>query len=342
MQITYEDGECMIINIKYWKNNVGKRHIVKAVNIINGLQNYYNLILKPLEKDIVDEASVIWDSFRKSSPVIEDEYAIFITDKAFDDNWFSHEEDQFSVITISDWERYFAPPSLKAYLVYQIAQAAICFAGGLSETVEMRMIHDDAAGCMFDFCMDKEDIHLGMIAGNICPQCRTVLVQYGINEKAIYSVERMLSYVRSEAIGKPMLFNENEAFVVMRFSQNDENEHAYLYGIKPALESLNINSIRADNQMRSGQLLNKIEIDIKRSRFVIVKVDEDNLNVYFELGLAMGLDKDIILISERNLVLNLPTDLRNWECLTYTEGNYEELRNNLVNFFVNNYHYTIT
>ena len=151
----------------------------------------------------------------------------------------------------------------------------------------------------------------------------------------------MLSYVRSEAIGKPMLFDENEAFVVMRFTRNDENEHAYLYGIKPALDSLNIKCIRADNQILPGQLLNKIEISIKKSRFVIVKVDVENLNVYFELGLAMGLDKDIILISEKNLVLNLPSDLRNWECLTYTEGNYKELRNKLVDFFVNNYYYTI-
>ena len=244
------------------------------------------------------------------------------------------------------WRNVGLKPNLKTILsififILILISNNICFAGELSEYVEMRMIHDDAAGCMFDFCTDKKDIHLGMIAGNICPQCRAVLLQYGINEKAIYSVERMLCYVRSEAIGKPVLFDENEAFVVMRFSQNDENEHAYLYGIKPALKSLNIKCIRADNQILPGQLLDKIEISINKSRFVIVKVDVDNLNVYFELGLAMGLDKDIILISERNLVINLPADLRNWECLTYTEGNYEELRNNLINFFVNNYHYTI-
>ena len=177
----------MVINVQYWKDNANRRQIVKAVNIINGLQNYYNLILKPQEKDIVDETNVNWDSFCESCPIEDDEYTIFITEKAFDDNWFSHEEDQFSVITINDWEKYYAPPSLKVYLMYQIAQASICFAGGLSEEVEMRIVHDDAAGCMFDFCMDKKDIHLGMVAGNICPQCRAVLVQYGINEKAIYS-----------------------------------------------------------------------------------------------------------------------------------------------------------
>ena len=38
----------------------------------------------------------------------------------------------------------------------------------------------------------KTDIHLGMIAGSICPKCRANLARYGISEKAIYSTERML------------------------------------------------------------------------------------------------------------------------------------------------------
>ena len=238
-----------------------------------------------------------------------------------------------------DWENLFAPPSLKAYLVYQIAQAVISFEGDLSEKMEMRMVHDYAEGCIFDLCMDKTDIHLGMIAGNICPKCRGNLLRYGISEKAIYSVERMLSYVRSEAIGKPIVFDEDAAFIVMRFSQNDENDHAYLYGIRPALEKLKIKCIRADNQITSGQLLEKIKKNIEKSRFVIIKVDSNNLNVYFELGLAMGLSKDVLLISQEDLVLHLPTDLRNWECLTYSEGNYDQLKNKVIKFFADQYHY---
>jgi hypothetical protein len=329
----------MVIKIKYWIDNSRKNQIIKAISIINGLQNYYYLMLESSEIDVVNETCVDWDVFSKMYSKRNDEYVIFITEKPFVDNWFSHEECQFSVITIHDWEKFFAPPSLKAYLVYQIAQAVISFEGDLSEKMEMRMVHDYAEGCIFDLCMDKTDIHLGMIAGNICPKCRGNLFRYGIREKAIYSVERMLSYVRSEAIGKPMLFDEDAAFIVMRFSQNDENDHAFLYGIRPALEKLKIKCIRADNQVTSGQLLEKIEKNIEKSRFVIIKVDSNNLNVYFELGLAMGLNKDVLLISQEDLVLHLPTDLNNWECLTYSEGNYNQLKNKVIKFFVDNYHY---
>ena len=331
----------MIIKVKYWENNSRKNQIMKAVNIINGLQNYYYLTLESLNKDVTNDSKVNWELFCNNYSPIDDEYVIFVTEKAFNDNWFSHEEYQFSIITTNDWEKLFAPPSLKAYLVYQIAQSVISFEGDLSEKMEMRMVHDYAEGCMFDLCIDKTEVHLGMIAGNICPKCRANLLRYGISEKAIYSAERMLNYVRSEAIGKPIIFDENAAFVVMRFSQNDENDHAYLYGIKPALEKMRIKCIRADNQLTSGQLLEKIEKNIEKSRFVIIKVDSNNLNVYFELGLALGVNKDVILISERDLVMNLPTDLKNWECLTYSKGNYDELMNNIIKFFTNNYHYNV-
>lgn len=329
----------MVIKIKYWIDNSRKNQIIKAISIINGLQNYYFLMLESSDNDVVNETYVDWDVFSKLYSIKNDEYVIFITEKPFVDNWFSHEEYQFSVITMHDWEKLFAPPSLKAYLVYQIAQAVISFEGDLSEKMEMRMVHDYAEGCIFDLCMDKTDIHLGMIAENICPKCRGNLLRYGISEKAIYSVERMLSYVRSEAIGKPIVFDEDAAFIVMRFSQNDENDHAYLYGIRPALEKLKIKCIRADNQITSGQLLEKIKKNIEKSRFVIIKVDSNNLNVYFELGLAMGLSKDVLLISQEDLVLHLPTDLRNWECLTYSEGNYDQLKNKVIKFFADQYHY---
>ena len=86
-------------------------------------------------------------------------------------------------------------------------------------------------------------------------------------------------------------------------------------------------------------MLEKVERNIEKSRFVIAKIDSDNLNVYFELGLSMGLDKDVLLVSEKDLVLQLPSDLRNWECLTYEKGNYNELRNKIEQYYRSKYHY---
>lgn len=333
----------MKIKVICHRNNHRKSQLKKAINILNGAQNYFHFELITTENsDVCVENRINWERFcntRKAHPAEMMEHIIYITEKPFDDNWFSHEECSWAIITTYDWETRYAPPSLSTYIVYQVAQAAVSFVADLNEDMEMRMVHDRAEGCMFDFCARKPDIKLGMVGGTICPRCRSVLFQYGVEEKALSAVERILYYVRQEAIGRPILLDENAAFIVMRFSTNDENDNAYKYGIEPALAELNIKCRRADNAVTVGQLFEKVRNLIEKNRFIIVKVDSENLNVYFELGLAMGLDKDILLISEQNLVLQLPSDLKNWECLTYQKGNYEELKKNIVKFYQDNFYY---
>ena len=81
----------MVIKIKYWIDNSRKNQIIKAISIINGLQNYYFLMLESSDNDVVNETYVDWDVFSKLYSIKNDEYVIFITEKPFVDNWFSHE-----------------------------------------------------------------------------------------------------------------------------------------------------------------------------------------------------------------------------------------------------------
>ncbi|MBQ7432552.1 MAG: hypothetical protein IJV50_03685 [Lachnospiraceae bacterium] len=317
-----------------------KGKIERAVRSLNGIQNYFLYRLEcDADIDICEGKQINWEQFCEGYHLLgEQAHVIYITEKPFDDNWFSHEELWYAVITTDQWESIFSPPSLRTYLMYQIAQASVNFEGELNENMEMRMVHVPSEGCMFDFCGKKEDIKLGMLAGNICPNCRASLLQYGIREEALEAIEKMLIYVRSETMGRPINSDGRAAFVVMRFFANDENDHAYKYGIKSALEFLGIECVRADNILTSNQLLEIIRNGIERSRFVIAKVDVDNLNVYFELGLAMGLNKDVLLISEEDKVLQLPSDLRNWKCVTYPNGDYEKLKENIIRYYQENYH----
>jgi predicted nucleotide-binding protein len=95
---------------------------------------------------------------------------------------------------------------------------------------------------------------------------------------------------------------------------------------------------RGDDTVQSAQILEQVLRYLERSRFVVAKIDVEKLNVYFELGLAMGLDKDVLLIFESSLMVTLPSDLRNWECLTYEKGNYEQPRERVSAFFETQYH----
>ena len=329
----------MKIKIVCNRNHSRKSQIVRAVNTLNSIQAYYSFTLDDSAcTDVTNYSYVNWQLFLES--YVEkhlNEYIIYITEKPFDDNWFSHDGPRCSIITTGDWEHLFAPPSLKAYLMYQIVQSVICFVMDITEDVQLSFVHSEAVGCMFDFCKHKPDIKLGLTAGAICPKCRASLKGFGVQEEAITSAEQILDCIRMETIGRPMEIIPNSAFIIMRFSDHDENDNAYRYGIRPALAELGIECRRGDDAVITTHIMEKVRREIERCRYIIVKVDEDNLNVYFELGLAMGFNKDIVLLSEQHHEIHLPADLRGWNCLTYKKGHYDDLKDKVVEHYRSHY-----
>ncbi len=319
------------------KNNHASR-IKGAVGQINGSQRFFRIVVQNDER-LASTGRAVNPSQACSS--FESQTGgkrfILITEDPLDDNWFSHEYRTCAIITTADWEAVFAPPSLKAYLIFQIAQGLIHFAADMSEEMAMNLVHEPPKGCVYDLAVDKHQLKLGMVAGNICQTCTAKLRTLGTPEQAIDAISKTLVLVRSEALGQAIVLDPQEVFVVMRFTNNDENDNAWKQGIKEAIESVGLKAVRADDHVVSGQILDKINIHIGQSRLVVAKVDEDNLNVFYELGLAMGLRKDVLLISESSLVMNLPSDLRNWECLTYPKGDYKELSRRVTKFLQTNY-----
>ena len=317
------------------------RRVESVVSLVNGCQRHYRLeVIRDdslnVTKSLV-RADNIAEGLEKKYP---SSHLIAITEDAFNDNWFSHEYRYSCVITVFDWESLYAPPSLRAYLTYQVAQALMHFSAEMSEEIAMNIVHEPPVGCIYDLSVEKKNIKLGMVAGNVCHQCVGQLRALGTPEAAIDSVVKIVSLVRSEALGRPIPFDPSEAFVVMRFTTNDENDNAWKYGLKPGIESCGLRASRGDDRVESRHILDKVDSAIRRSRLIVAKVDENNLNVYYELGLAMGLEKDVLLVSEASLAINLPSDLRSWECLTYERGNYSQLAERVKKFLVEQYRVT--
>lgn len=314
--------------------------VKEAVNVVNASQKYFLLRLQeaPIVIEPADGPIVCRAAAAQIGRDFPDRDVICITDRPFSDNWFSHEYRHCGIITTSDWEQIFAPPALRIYLVYQIAQALIPIEADLTEEMLLRLVHEPPIGCLHDLNASKPDIKYGMVAGNMCFVCEGNLRQFGVDQEALDAVRRILATVRDEAVGRPRIVDPFSVFVVMRFSQHDENANAYKYGLRPGLTDMGLAVHRGDDRVQSAQILDQVLRYLERSRFVVAKVDEENLNVYFELGLAMGLDKDVLLVSESSLIITLPSDLRNWECLIYEKGNYEQLRGRVSAFFESNYH----
>ena len=315
------------------------RRISEAVSLVNAAQNYFLLEVRDevFEVERVDGRVPADRARKKIVTKYPDGWLIYVVSPSFTDNWFSHPHRDCQIIAIADWEEAFAPPSLRAYLIYHFVEALLTFEADLSEDMHIGFAHEPPQGCISDFCGQKPDVKLGMVAGNLCPICDGILTRYGVSASAIDAFRRILDVVRADSIGRPKILDPDTAFIVMRFSGNDENSNAYRYGVKQGLEDVGIEVVRADDTVQSSQILEQVLRHIERARFIVAKVDVENLNVYFELGVAMGLDKDVLLISERSLTINLPSDLRNWECLTYESGNYEELREGVTKYYEDNY-----
>ena len=77
--------------------------------------------------------------------------------------------------------------------------------------------------------------------------------------------------------------------------------------------------------IETGNLANR---ELRNDIFEIVIVDStdpiNNQNVYLELGYAMGMGKDVLLICENAFLQFLPSDLNNWQTITFQRNNFIE------------------
>lgn len=305
----------------------------RAIEAINGLQTEFRVdetireIHLPGKRSMINEDASVDVLYRR----LKQDRIFCITTRGFPGNEFQFAAPRYSLVSIEDWEEY-APPSLQTYIVYQFVFAFVMFAADhLVDT------HNKTIGCRMDYCGNKSDLKLGMLAGYLCATCRGNLAQLGATSRQVSAIERILAYVQSSAKGYEEIPHKwDTAFVVMRFNE-DGNQAAFDRGIKPGLSDVGITAQRADDEIESRPLLEKITEQIRRARFVVAKVDVKRMNIYYELGLAMGQKKDVLLVSEQDLVKRLPSDLSNWECLTYPKGEYGMLRRRVAKYYRDNY-----
>ncbi len=137
-----------------------KNRVRDAVNQVNASQRYFFLRFQEEPVTIQPEGAPLVGDTTAEQIAMEfpARKVICVTDRPFSDNWFSHEYRHCAVITTCDWERIFAPPSLRAYLIYQFAQALIPMEADLTEEMLLQLVHEPPIGCLHDLCAQKPDI----------------------------------------------------------------------------------------------------------------------------------------------------------------------------------------
>lgn len=331
----------MLIPVFIPENSPNRPLLLRALDFVNHFQSQF--YCKPLSYDAnilptresyvspgdqVVDTNAVWTVIRAKGQ----SYPIFFTDIGLDNNFFSLTYPEASLITTHSWSECFAPPSLKAFAACEIVLSFICFLGEWSrENIDGVALHE-SRGCLFDFCRQKSEIRFKLAAGFISPETAAKLTRFGVPDDAIASASRVLENIRLEAIGRSPAINLAEAFIVMKFTEGDENACAFEQGIRPAIQEFGLKPLRADEDPQMRMISTKVLEHVDRARLVVVKLDEPNKNVFFELGYAIARRKDILLIANREQIANVPTDVKGWELLTYRTGDYAGLRSEIQRY----------
>jgi hypothetical protein len=124
--------------------------------------------------------------------------------------------------------------------------------------------------------------------------------------------------------------NEKLCFIIMPFT--DKLNPIYDSIIKPVIKDLNLECLRADEIFTSKPIIEDIWKSIKKARFLIADLTERNPNVFYELGLAHALNKDVILLTQD--IDDVPFDLRHFRIIVYQDSisGSDKLKSTLKDF----------
>jgi len=115
-------------------------------------------------------------------------------------------------------------------------------------------------------------------------------------------------------------------FVVMPFAPAFGK--VYKRGIKASVEALGWECRRADEVIHNRDIMCRVCQGIRQARFVIADLTGRNANVFYELGMAHALEKDVILLAQD--VGDVPFDLRQMNIIEYDPVRLQPLRQRLT------------
>jgi len=93
-----------------------------------------------------------------------------------------------------------------------------------------------------------------------------------------------------------------EVFIIMTFKEAAQYTDL-LEAIQKACDQYGYEAKRVDQSNDDRRIIPEIQRGIRQCAFVVADVTEEKPNVYWELGLASGMGKDVILVAKKGTVL---------------------------------------
>lgn len=121
--------------------------------------------------------------------------------------------------------------------------------------------------------------------------------------------------------------DSKQGFVAMWFG--DEVTDLYTKALAPAIRAAGYTPLRIDEKATSERIDDRIEVEIKRSRFVVADVTELRGGVYYEAGFARGLNIPVIWTCREDRFDDRHFDTMQFHHEKWTEGTFDQLTEKL-------------
>ena len=115
-------------------------------------------------------------------------------------------------------------------------------------------------------------------------------------------------------------------FVVMPYREPWESLFTTI--IEPAIREASLACVRADKTVLIGDLNDNVWAQIAAAGLILADVSDRNPNVFYELGIAAAMGKDMLLL--RNRAKRAPADFKGTLFYLYDDERLDELRLALV------------
>lgn len=107
----------------------------------------------------------------------------------------------------------------------------------------------------------------------------------------------------------------DQGFVAMQFSQGFRR--LYTHGIEPAIWAAGYHPFRIDQEGHINRIDDEIEVQIKKSKFMVADVTSENSGVIYEMGYARGLNLPTILTRKHEELSGAHFDFRQINTLSW-------------------------
>jgi len=116
--------------------------------------------------------------------------------------------------------------------------------------------------------------------------------------------------------GTDFVVDKRLVFVLMPFT--DKANEIYDWCIKPIVQRHVSKCLKADDIFHTGSIIEVIWENINRAKFIIADLTDKNPNVFYEVGIAHTVGKEVILLAQKEE--DVPFDLRHLNIIFYSSS----------------------